>query len=318
MSIIGYNESSLTTSEIFGGLNKVSDQKEKIVNIIKSAKQLSQEDIELAYIGVKNISDTLTKTSLKAFDAGKIVLIYNDVPSLSITQAIPFITFKRGNDYISYIFMDKFVTKNREGGINVQTVVLKDLLQSALISSKLKVNYSSMASNPYLQKTLMTLYTKFVVRILNREFSIGAEKIIIDSVQYWINRFFLENILGAINSLENIELLSKSHFKFIDEVKYEEIRREYNDAGLNQIGTLLELIKTASPRMESLALNTFVGNWINYYFIPSMLAIDNIEYLIYMILSLLSGTNVISINASEMVRNDKNIKGLKEELLKLI
>ena len=101
-------------------------------------------------------------------------------------------------------------------------------------------------------------------------------------------------------------------------MKMDEIKRRYNEADPMKISELLDLIKTASPRMKTLSLGIFLSNWINYYYIPSMLAVDNIEYLIFMILALLSGNNIISIAAAEMVKETKNIKTLKEELLKLI
>jgi len=49
-----------------------------------------------------------------------------------------------------------------------------------------------------------------------------------------------------------------------------------------------------------------------------MLAIDNIEYLIFMIICLLNGNNIININASDIVKETKGIKDFRGELLKLI
>jgi hypothetical protein len=49
-----------------------------------------------------------------------------------------------------------------------------------------------------------------------------------------------------------------------------------------------------------------------------MLAIDNIEYLIFMMITLINGNNIISIAASDIVKEAKNIKSFREELLKLI
>ena len=49
-----------------------------------------------------------------------------------------------------------------------------------------------------------------------------------------------------------------------------------------------------------------------------MMAIDNIEYLIFMVLTLLSGNNIINVHASDIVKETKGIKDLRGELLKLI
>lgn len=321
MAIKGYMESTLSGSEIFKGINdagKGETTTQKAINLIKTAKHLTNEDIEAAYIQVRMITDTLTREAMRAFDDGRIILIYNNVPALSVTQALPFITFKTKNGYVTYVFMDKYISITRDGVMNLQAPILRDLLIGALIANGLKSNYEILATSQYLQKVLMEVYNKFVTRILNRQFSIAADKIVFDTVQYWINKFFLTRIYGANDTPENIEKLSTSHFKYIDELKADDIKREYESADPSKFSELLELIKTASPRMKALNLGSFLSDWINYYYVPSMLAVDNIEYLIFMVMTLLSGNNIISIAASDIVKEAKNIKSIRSELLKLI
>lgn len=322
MAIKGYMESSLSSSEIFKGINDIAggeNTTQKAINLIKTAKHLTNEDIEAAYISVKQITDTLTREAVKAFDDGRIVLIYNNVPALSVTQALPFITFKtKGGTYITYVFMDKYISMSRDGIMNLQAPILRDLLTGALIANGLKKNYEALSTNQYLQNVMTEIYTKFFTRILNRQFSIAADKITFDSIQYWINKFFLTRVFGANDSPENIEAISNKHFKYIDEMKYEELKQQYSEANPQTISELLALVKTASPRMKALNLGVFLSDWINYYYVPSMLAVDNIEYLIFMTLTILAGNNIISIAASDIVKEAKNIKSLRGELLKLV
>lgn len=322
MAIKGYMESSLSSSEIFKGINDIAggeNTTQKAINLIKTAKHLTNEDIEAAYISVKQITDTLTREAVKAFDDGRVVLIYNNVPALSVTQALPFITFKtKGGAYITYVFMDKYISMSRDGIMNLQAPILRDLLTGALIANGLKKNYEALSTNQYLQNIMTEIYTKFFTRILNRQFSIAADKITFDSIQYWINKFFLTRVFGANDSPENIEAISNKHFKYIDEMKYEELKQQYSEANPQTISELLALVKTASPRMKALNLGVFLSDWINYYYVPSMLAVDNIEYLIFMTLTILAGNNIISIAASDIVKEAKNIKSLRGELLKLV
>ena len=321
MAIKGYMESSLSSSEIFKGINDVEggeNTTQKAINLIKTAKHLTNEDIEAAYISVKQITDTLTREAVKAFDDGRIVLIYNNVPNLSVTQAVPFITFKTRSGYTTYVFMDKYVSMSRDGIMNLQAPILRDLLTGALIANGLKKNYEALSTNQYLQNVMTEIYTKFFTRILNRQFSIAADKITFDSIQYWINKFFLTRVFGANDSPENIETISNKHFKYIDEMKYEELKQQYADSNPQVISELLALVKTASPRMKSLNLGMFLSDWMNYYYIPSTLAVDNIEYLIFMTLTILAGNNIISISASDIVKEAKNIKSIRGELLKLV
>ncbi len=319
---ISFTESSLASSEIWTEINKLEGGEntlQKAQNLAKTAKHLTNEDIEAAYISVKQITDTLTREALKAFDIGRTVLLYNSTPALSVTKSLPFITFKtRDGGYVTYVFMDNHISINRDGIMTLQAPILRDLLTGAVIANGLKRNYDNLATNQFLQKTLTEIYTKFVTRILNREFAIASDKVTFDVVQYWISKFFLINIFGAKDTPENIENVSISHFRYVDEIKYQEIKMAYEQSNPMNIGGLLELLRTATPRMKSLNKMSFISNWINYYYVPSMLAIDNIEYLIFMVVTLLSGNNIISISASDIVKESKGARGLRMELLKLI
>ena len=117
---------------------------------------------------------------------------------------------------------------------------------------------------------------------------------------------------------QHLEKIATEHFKFIDELKYEDIKREYNEANISKFGDLLALLQTASPRLKSINKAQFLSDWLVYYYIPSMLAIDNIEYLIFVIISLLNGDSIISMSASDIVKETKGIKSIKTELLKLV
>ena len=327
MTIIGYNEndssglfeeSRLPTSEIFGIFKTVGEPLEKAKHLIKNAKILTSEDIETAYIQVRQYANSLSKAAVKAFDNGSTILLYNDTPALSMSQAFPFITFNHNGKYITYVFMDKYISKNRDGVLQLSPTIMHDLLIGALIANKLKSDYSTLSSNQYLEKILMEIYTKFITRILNKEYGIGADKQIYDAVQYYINRFFLEKIFETNDSAENIERLSMNQLKYIDEMKMDEVKMNYEKAHPETFSQLLELIKSLSIRMNALTLKLFADKWINYYYPPATLAIDNIEYLIFMIITILHGNNIISISSSEIVKETKNIKMLQEELIKLI
>ena len=192
--IKGYMESSLLDSEVFKGLDNDMKIKEKAINLIRTAKHLTNEDIEAAYIAVRQITDTLTREAMKAFDEERIILVYNNVPSISMSQAIPFLTFKVKDEYKTYVFVDKYITTSREGVLSIQPPILRDLLIGALVANGLKRNYSNLSSSQYLAKILMDVYDKFFTRIINREFSIAANKSEFDIIRYWINRFLRKSI----------------------------------------------------------------------------------------------------------------------------
>ena len=328
MAIKGYMESTLSSSEIFNGkdgksgINNINPKNtiySQVVNMIKNTRHLKNEDIESAYISVKQITDSLTRSAISSFDNGDIVLLYNDNKSLSISQALPFITLRNKGKYITYVFMDKYISINRDAVMVLQAPILRDLLTASVISNGLKNNYNLLSTNQYLQKVLNDIYCKLVFRVLNRLYSIAADKKVVETIQYWTSRFFLTRIFGANDTPENIESIAKSGFKYMDDLGYQDIKRDYDETNPAHFSELLDMMRNISLRMQGITLGSFMNNWINYYHIPSTLAIDNIEYLIFMILSLMSGNNnIVNISASDIVKECKNIKSLRSELLKLI
>lgn len=319
--MISFRESTLGGSEIFSGINSMdSDQTviNRAVNLIKTGRKLTNEDIETAYISVRQISDTLTREAIKAFDEERVQLIYNQNPALSVSQALPFISYRRKNGPVGYIFVDKYISVSRDNVMNISAPVLRDLLTAGMISAGLKNNYNKLQSNQLLQQILLDVYTKFFIRIINRLYSVASNKEVLETIQFFVSKYFLLNVFETLDDDDVVNSLCSEQLKYIDDLKFQEIKTQYSIANPKTISQLLELIKTTSPRMKTLGLGIFLSNWINYYYTPATLAIDTIEYLIFMTLTLLSGTNIVSITASDVVKESKNIKSFRGELLKII
>lgn len=313
-------ESTLKSSLVFSELNEMSPESifQKAVLLIKNLPPVKMQEIESAYVQIKGFSNSLARSAIKEFDQGKIVLLYNKNVAQRMTLAVPFFTFKKQDDYVTYVFMDKYMSESKDGGYSVNTSALYDLLVSALISNAIKRNYNRLANSSYLEKTLCSLYTKFVTRIINREFSIISDKVLYDKVSFWIGKFFLTKIFETpLNETAVTELL-KRDIRYAEELQINEMIANYNQANPQNVRDLIELIKTGSPRLSSLNYASFVSQWVNYFYSSALLGIDNIEYLIFMVICLLGGNNIISIAGSEMVKETKGILQFKPELLKLL
>lgn len=315
-----YKESTLTSSEVFKGINEIGEvtQTAKAVNLIKNLEPIKVEEIEPAYIQIKQYPNLLSRSAIKAFDRGEIILLYNKNAEARMSHAIPFLTFRKGNSYVTYVFLDKYMTENDDGTKNINASVLHDFLVSAVISNSLKNDYQKLLNNMFLESILPKLYSRFVTRIINREFLITSDKVLFDIVNYYIGKFFLINIFETAANEDGIENILSEDFKALDDLKYNEVYQNYKTASPNSISALLELISQTSPRLKSLKFPNFLSQWMNYYYLPATLAVDNIEYLIFMIIALLGGNNVVSIAASEIVKETKNIISFKPELMKLL
>lgn len=322
MAIKGFHESSIATSTVWNKLNTMDPKhpmQQKAVQLIKGdAKELTNEDIQAAYVAVKQISDTLTIASIKAFDNQIVRLLYTANQSKAMNQAIPFLTFKSQGNYVTYIFTNRNYVSDKGGSYSIQAPTFRDLITGATVANGIRRNYDKMTASTYLQQTLMTIYCAFVYRILNREYSIMTEKDAFDKIQFWISKFFLLQVFGVTDSPENINKMASSRVRYLDNIGLQEAIDVYDHANVTTINDLLELMRTQIGRMKSLNLGTFLSDWIDYYHVQAMLAVDTIEYLVFMVLCLLSGNNIINIAAADIVKETRNINQLRGELLKLV
>jgi len=314
-------ESSLGTSKIFDDLckaNPKSSPKDKAIKCIKSARQLTIDDIEASYLTLKQSSDMLTTLALRQFENGDTVLLYNTNDSMKVTKAVPFMTLRSGDHYTSYVFMDTYVTVSRDQILSVQPVILRDLLIGAFISHGLRNDYTNLSGNPLLGTVAMECYAKFVTRIINREFSIGADKNIYEKIKLWCNIFCLKRIIGTTYGEDSIIRTASKNLKYIDELSLQDGIDQYKQKEPGNFDEMIELFQTATTRMQSASMSTFLADWIEYYYAPALLAIDTAEYLLFMIVTLLSGNNMISVKASDIVKEASGIRNFRSELTKLI
>ena len=323
MAII-FKESSLATSEVYNGINDLtgSNLLVKCREVILNEKTLTTDDLESVYVQLKQFPNVLTSRAVKAWVDGETIVKFNTGSRMDI---FPFVslgskeTGKRNN----YVFLDKgrfAIVNPKNNALTVQPGIMHDLLVGALVGGKIRSNYDRFVSDTTdsMLQILMSIYIRFVCRILNREYAIGTDKIVFDVIQYWIGRFFVQRIFESrIDEGRIYSLFSKS-LRYIDEIKKEEIKKLYDEKNPLKLSELIELIASSSPRLKDLNLSVFLDKWINYFYPPGLLGVDNIEYFIFMIITLLEGRNIISINASEMVKETKNIKIFREELIKLI
>jgi hypothetical protein len=93
----------------------------------------------------------LSRAALKSWTDGTTVLCYNEtlLDAKQLTEALPFMVFNSGGSRTAYIFTDRYVTKSKDGSLNLRAQALHDLLVGAFISLRMKGN-DAVPSNQFL------------------------------------------------------------------------------------------------------------------------------------------------------------------------
>lgn len=317
---VNFNESSLSNSLIFKNFDKsINGVVNKAKEAINNTKQITNEDIQFQYMKLKQYGNAFAKASVIAFDQGLLKLIYDEDPQYSLSMAFPFLTFKRGDQYVTYIFLNPYSTINRDGQFTINETAFNVLMQAAYAANRIKTHPDRVYANNYMETITLEIYVKMIMRILLREYGFGSEKDIVDIIEYFISRFYLERVFESKSGQESIEILSTKHFRYVDDIKRNEIKDLYDKSNIQTFEDLLMLIKSQMARMQTLNLRTFVDKFMQVYYMPALMAIDNFEYLVFVIICLLNGAgNIINIKAKDIVTETKNIKMFNQELMKLI
>ena len=312
-------ESTIEDSFIYKTFNASNGLIDKIVKYIRTSAPLDSTYIEEQYMQIKkSMISPLSNHVLEAFDAKEIELLYSR--EVKIGNSIPYIVRKNANGRIVVtIFIASFaVIDVNSNSLNIPVKQLYALMESAYVALQMQVQPMKIQRNISLMKICCSVYNQMVLRILNKEYALSLDKILFDKVSYCINRFFLESV-WQYPSNDTIEAYATSDLKYISEIDLSLVKAGYDGCDIKSISDLLDYVKSLSPRMNNLNIRYYIERYVNTYHGSSIMSIDYLPYIFFVIINILLGSFLISQNAlNDIIKNTKNINKFYIELSKLI
>ena len=195
-----FTEASLSDSAMFQQLNASSTLMSKIAKAIKNGAVLDKSYFETQYLQISKAHiSPIADQVLKAFDDGKIKLVYNK--NDHVTIALPFVVLNIGGKTSAYIFINEFSSMTKEGSpqLTIDMKKLYTLLESAFVGLLYFAKPKYFTRNATFIKAFTNIYSLMSMRILNREYALSLTKDLYDATNYYVARFFLEKIIGVTN-----------------------------------------------------------------------------------------------------------------------
>lgn len=311
-------EASIEDSFIYKSFNASNGLIEKIVKYIKTSAALDKTYIEEQYNQIKkSVISPISSRVLEAYDNGQIELLYSKETKMGLS--IPFIIRKNSSGKIvATIFIASFGSLGKDDNLNIPVKQLYALMESAYVALQMQVNPMKIQRNVALMKLCANVYVQMIVRILNKEYALILDNVLYDKVVYSVTRFFIEKIWQYPNQ-GLVESYASSDLKFIEQLDLSLTKTAYDGCEIKDINDLMSFIKSLSPRMKELNTRYFIEKFVNTYHNSSILSIDYLPYIFFVIINILLGSFLIS----QAALNDiiKNIKGMNKfyvELSKLI
>lgn len=310
-------ESTLEDSFIYKSFNASNGVVEKLVKYIKTAVSLDSSYIEEQYMQMKKINfSPLSQKVIEAYDKGDIELLYSR--ESKIGTSLPFIIRKNGNKIVATIFIATFGTIDKDSILVIPVKQLYSLMESAYVALEMQKDPTMIQRNVALMRICASVYTEMFLRILNKLYALTTDRVLHDKVSYSITRFFLEKVweypnTGLVHSYASADL------KYIEDLDLSLTQQEYESAQIVDLDNLLTFVKSLSPRMKNLNTRYFIEQYVNTYHGASIMAMDYLPYVFFVIINVILSSFLISQTAlNDLIKNIKGINKFYSELSKTI
>ena len=312
-------ENTMEDSLVYKTFNQANGVVDKIVKYLSSGVPLDKSYIEDQYAIIRRGAgiSPLSQKVLEAFNNGDIEIIWNNTEKVGV--AMPFIVRRKSDGkVVSTIFINAFATIKDDSILVIPAKQLYGLMEGAYIALKLQTDPVKVMKNAELMMTTASVYTEMMARILNKEYALTLDKVLYDKVCYCIKRFYLECVWEYPNT-GLVSNYASSDLKYIQQFDLDALDATYSKMEIKTIANLLEFVKSLSPRMSDLNLRYYIERFIKTYHGSSILSIDYLPYVFFVITNVVMSTFLVSQTAlNDIIKNTKNINRFYSELARVM
>ena len=312
-------ENTMEDSLVYKAFNQANGVVDKIVKYLSSGVPLDKSYIEDQYAIIRRGAgiSPLSQKVLEAFNNGDIEIIWNNTEKVGV--AMPFIVRRKSDGkVVSTIFINAFATIKDDSILVIPAKQLYGLMEGAYIALKLQTDPVKVMKNAELMMTTASVYTEMMARILNKEYALTLDKVLYDKVCYCIKRFYLECVWEYPNT-GLVSNYASSDLKYIQQFDLDALDATYSKMEIKTIANLLEFVKSLSPRMSDLNLRYYIERFIKTYHGASILSIDYLPYVFFVITNVVMSTFLVSQTAlNDIIKNTKNINRFYSELARVM
>lgn len=318
MNDLFITESSLEDSFIYKSFNASNSLVERLVKYIKNSTKLDKSFFEEQYLQMRKLNiSPLSRNVVDAFDNGDVEILY--ARDEKVTQSLPFIVRKNTEGRIvASIFISMYATIDKSDNLVIPVKKLYALMESAYIALEMQKQPMKVQRNVGLMKLMMVIYSSLIMRVINKEYQLALDRPLYDKATYVISRFFLERVWGYPNP-DMVESYARSELKFVEDADLSMVSVGYKALDIKSFDDMIKYLKTLSPRMEELNTRYFIERYVNTYHAASILSLDYLPYVFFVVVNVLIGSFLIAQPAlSDVIKNTKGINKFYAELSKIL
>lgn len=280
---------SIRETYIFNQMNKDGyiDSKLKVFTNPNMAIVVTPEMLEEQIVHINKTFKYPAKMAvIEAFKNGSLIpVILKKSVNERMPVSIPFLISK--SRARAMVFIDSYATIAEGGYVNIDYKKLYCLLESAYLSMEgIKRNNTSIISKGSM------IYAHIFTKVLNKKFSLNTDRNAMNKVIFLASKFFLYNHIGMTdqNMIFNYAL---KNCNSATAILMRDIDAEFTPECFDNISTFLTKMSNVPFKFvngfEKITVRDFISSYAEMYGQSSILALESLEYFLFMISSVVIG-----------------------------
>lgn len=283
----------LSQTSLFEKFNETSELGKNIVAELGKAKEKQIKADELAEILalMKLNGDAIIKNAIKAYEDGKIVILFNP-ETTNLPVSLPYMI--KGSDSTAYIFADRFMNNVKNSN---EYTSLMAVLEAAYLAQKLNDKPESFINNRPLMLNLSNLYTLMAISPLEQKLYLKGDNL--TKAMLYVMSYFYRMIDG--DEFTIIPGYKKIISDKIDEKVVKQIMEDVRSLPDTSFMSLIELIKQINPIRYKEIDQLYMNYFVSVCGVSLIFALENLGYLFLLVTSVAYKTGLTGYGINKML-----------------
>ncbi len=287
---------SLGNSYMWNMLNRDGAAAQKALEAKKVGELVSPAQMPIPVSKYRNrLKSPIASKVFEWVETGKIQMIYTD-PSFRVPTFMPFMTVMDASakEAVGLIYLASCNATKAENEYDCDEYRLKSALEACYFSLK----FFDKRDSPKLTQTsiihpAVSIYAFMVAESINRKHSIRVDPDTYNQILYLLSFFFVKTVMGIDRDKDVMESYCLRQTTNPNLQQIHRVTEQFEDSDFVSIDKLLTKmisVPELKKKLGNLTVSNFTEAFINTYDAVALLALENMSYLVFNVLSVLNAT----------------------------
>ena len=241
----------------------------------------------------KKVVDPFKNTTLNALKNKDVVLVFNPEILGKLPRMIVYWSTLENNRLVTYVNMTHFAKRLQSGEFVCNNNLFYMLAQfGAIINRSSKSEFRNITNDVVLMENLASIYARTITQVLDRKFGLSSEPLLVSQVLYIFAKFFIVVLGEKANDTRSIMMARQAANELITDGIVNSIESFFEFDKITSMDDLLTKLNKFHPKIKDFTFRLLIKDYSVLYNSMSLMALENIPYIIFMLLSVVHLTGI--------------------------